>query len=104
MAQELSLLALIRFVASMSTGATGRQVGNLVSWVSVNSKSSQLTEISSNLTLVASYLSLEPLYFTYVWNTSNFIYSIYSVYSDQSSLSLRGTLLANVQHITLYTT
>ena len=33
------------YVASKSDGATGRQVGNLVSWVFLNSNSSQLTEI-----------------------------------------------------------
>ena len=33
------------YVASMTDGATGRQVGNLVSQVSVNSNSSQLAEI-----------------------------------------------------------
>ena len=33
------------YVASMFNGATGRHVGNLVSWVSVNSNSSQPTEI-----------------------------------------------------------
>ena len=56
-----------------------------------------------DLSLVAqiSYLSLNPKYFLYVWITSQFMYSIYTLYTTRSSLSLKGTFFHQLSSISI---